>query len=153
MVLKFLHIAFIFGGITLIYGTEILLHRIGRSGDTRAIRTAFSMAKPVVMIGPAMFWIGVAFGLTAGVVNGYNLLAPWLVATYALVGTLLVAGLTITVPWLNRVGALAAAAPDGPASPELSAALHDRTATVLMYVFLVVDVAIVALMVFKPGGG
>ena len=151
MVLKFLHIAFIFGGITLIYGTEILLHRIGRSDDTRAIRTAFGMAKPVATVGPAIFWIGVGFGLTAAVVNGYNLLAPWLVATYALVATLLVAGLTITVPWLNRVGAVAASAPDGPASPELTAALHDRSATVLMYASLVVDIAIVALMVFKPG--
>jgi hypothetical protein len=151
VVLKFLHIAFIFGGITLVYGAEILLHRIGRSGDTRTIRTAFQMAKPVATVGPAIFWIGVAFGLTAAVVNGYNLLAPWLLAAYALVATLLVAGRTITVPWLNRVGTLAAAAPDGPASPELSAALHDRSATVLVYVSLVVDVAIVALMVFKPG--
>ena len=151
MALKFLHIAFIFGGITLIYGTEILLHRIGRSGDTRAIRTAFDMARPVAMAGPAIFWIGIAFGLTAGVVNGYNLLAPWLLATYVLVAALLVAGLTITVPWMNRVGALASAAPDGPASPELSAALHDRSVTMLIYVFIVVDVAILALMVFKPG--
>lgn len=151
MVLKFLHIAFIFGGITLIYGTEIFLHRIGRSGDTRAIRTAFEMAKPLATAGPAIFWIGVAFGLTAGVVNGYNLLAPWLLATYMLVAVLFVAGLTITVPWMNRVGALAAADPDGPASPELTAALHDRSATILMYVFLLADVAILALMIFKPG--
>ena len=151
MVLKFLHIAFIFGGITLIYGTEILLHRIGRSADVGAIRTAFGMAKPVATIGPAIFWIGVAFGLTAAVVNGYDLLAPWLLATYALVAVLLVAALTITVPWMNRVGALAASAPDGAPSPELTAALHNRSATVLMYASLVVDVAIVALMVFKPG--
>lgn len=151
MVLKFLHIAFIFGGITMIYGTEILLHRIGRSGDTRAIRTAFAMAKPVATIGPAVFWVGIGFGVTAGVVNGYNLLAPWLLATYVLVATLMALGLTISVPWMNRVGALAASAPDGPASPELSAALHERSATVLLFVFLVVDVAILALMVFKPG--
>lgn len=151
MVLKFLHIAFIFGGIALIYGTEILLHRIGRSGDTRAIRTAFGMAKPVAAVGPAIFWIGVAFGLAAAVINGYNLLAPWLVGAYVLVAALLVAGVAVTVPWLNRVGALADAAPDGAASPELTAALHDRSATVLMYASIVVDVAIVALMVFKPG--
>ena len=151
MVLKFLHIAFIFGGITLIYGTEILLHRISRSGDTRAIRAAFGMAKPVATAAPAIFWMGVAFGLTAGVVNGYNLLAPWLLATYVLVAALLVSGLTVTVPWMNRVGALAVAAPDGPASPELTAVLHDRSVMVLMYASLVVDVAILALMVFKPG--
>ena len=153
MILKFLHIGFIFGGIALIYGTEILLHRIGRSGDSRAIRTAFAMAKPVATVGPAIFWIGVAFGFTAAVVNGYDLLAPWLLATYLLVAALLILGVTITVPWMNRVGALAAAAPDGPAPPELSAALHERSATVLMYVFILVDVAILALMVFKPGGG
>ena len=151
MVLKFLHIAFIFGGISLIYGTEILLHRIGRSGDTGAIRTAFGMAKPVATAGPAVFWIGVAFGLTAGVVNGYNLLAPWLLATYGLVAVLLVAGVTITVPWMKRVGALAAAAPDGPASPELTTALHDRSVMVVMYASIIVDVAILALMIFKPG--
>lgn len=151
MLLKFLHIAFVFSGITLIYGTEFLLHRIGRSGDTRSIRTAFSMAKPVATVGPAIFWIGVGFGITAGVVNGYNLLAPWLLATYVLVAVLLVAGLTITVPWMNRVGALAAATADGPVSPELAAALHDGRATALMWASIVVDVAIVGLMVFKPG--
>lgn len=151
MVLKFLHIALIFSGIALIYGTEFLLHRIGRSGDTRSIRTAFSMAKPVASVGPAIFWLGVGFGITAGVVNGYNLLAPWLLATYALVAVLLVAGLTITVPWMNRVGTLAAAAPDGPATAELGAALHDARVTALMWASIVVDVVIVALMVFKPG--
>jgi len=150
MLLKFLHIAFIFSGIALIYGTEFVLHRIGRSGDTRAIRTAFAMAKPVGSVGPAIFWVGVAFGLSAAVVNGYNLLAPWLLATYVLVGVLLVAGLTITVPWMNRVGALSAAAPDGTATPELDAALHDRRVSGLMWASIVVDVVIVALMVFKP---
>jgi hypothetical protein len=151
MLLKFLHIGFIFSGIALIYGTEILLHRIGRSGDTRSIRTAFGMAKPVATVGPAIFWVGVGFGITAGVVNGYDLLASWLLATYVLVAILLVAGLTITVPWMNRVAALAAAAADGPASPELAAALHDGRATALMWASIVVDVVIVALMVFKPG--
>ena len=151
MVLKFLHIAFVFSGIALIYGTEFLLHRIARSGDTRAIRTAFRMAKPVGTVGPAIFLVGVAFGLTAAVVNGHNLLAPWLLATYVLFTALLVAGLLISVPWTNRVEALAAGAPDGPAPPELTAALHERSATLLLYVSVVVDIAIVALMVFKPG--
>lgn len=151
MILKFLHIAFVFSGIALIYGTEILLHRIGHSGDTRAIRTSFAMAKPVATAAPAIFWIGVAFGITAGVVNGYNLLAPWLLAAYVLVAVLLVGGLAVTVPWMNRVGALAAAAPDGAPGPELMAVLHDRRVTVLLWLSVVVDVAIVALMVFKPG--
>lgn len=151
MLLKFLHIAFIFSGIALIYGTEIVLHRISRSGDTRSIRTAFGMVRPVATLAPAIFWIGIGFGVTAGIVNGYNLLAPWLLATYVLVAFLLAAGLTITVPWMNRVGALAAAAPDGPASPELDVALHERRATALLWVSIVVDVAILALMVFKPG--
>lgn len=151
MFLKYLHIALIFSGIALIYGTELLLHRIGRSGDTRAIRTAFGVAKPIATLGPGIFWIGVGFGIAAGVVNGYDMLAPWLLAAYALVAILLVAGVTITVPWMARVGSLAAMAPDGPASSELSAALHDRRATFLMYASIVVDFVIVALMVFKPG--
>lgn len=151
MVLKFLHIALIFSGIALIYGTEILLHRIGRTGDTRAIRTAFATARPVAMIAPAIFWLGVAFGLAAGIFNGYNLLAPWLVASYVLVGVLFATGMAITVPWMNRVGALSATAPDGPATPELSQLLHSPTTTRLMYASIAIDLVIVALMVFKPG--
>jgi apolipoprotein N-acyltransferase len=151
MILKYAHIALIFSGIAAIYGTEILLHRIGRSGDTRSIRTAFAVARPVATFGPALFWVGVAFGAAAGVVNGYNMLAPWLLTTYVLVAILLVAGVTITVPWMGRVGSLSAAAPDGPASAELSAALHDRRVNALMYASILVDFAIVALMVFKPG--
>ena len=151
MLLKFLHIGFIFSGIGLVYGTELLLHRISRSADTRTIRNVFSMAKPIGTIAPAIFWVGIAFGLTAGVVNGYNMLAPWLLATYVLVGALMAAGLSITVPWMKRVGALAAAAPDGPASDELMAALHDKRTTNLMWASIVADVVILALMVFKPG--
>jgi O-antigen ligase len=150
MVLKFLHIAFIFGGIALIYGTEIVLHRIGRSGDTRTIRTAFATARPLANLGPAVLWVGIAFGLTAGIVNGYSLLAPWLLASYTLVAALLVTGLTITVPWMNRVGTLAAASPDGAPTPELVGALHDPRVSAVMWGSIVVDVAIVALMVFKP---
>ena len=151
VILKFLHIAFVFSGIALIYGTEFLLHRIGRSNDTQSIRTAFGMAKPIATVAPAVFWVGVGFGIAAGILNGYNLLAPWLLATYVLVAILLVGGLTITVPWMNRVGTLAAAAPDGPAPAELTAVLHDGRVTTLMWASIVVDVAIVALMVFKPG--
>lgn len=152
MILKFLHIALIFSGIALMYGTEVVLHRIARTGDTRAIRTAFATARTVTMIAPAVFWIGVAFGLAAGIFNGYNLLAPWLLATYVLVGTLFAIGIGITVPWMNRVGALAATAPDGPAGGALSALLHSPTTTRVLYASIVIDVVIVALMVFKPGG-
>ena len=151
MVLKFLHIALIFSGIVLIYGTEILLHRIGASGDTGAIRTAFRIARPIAMAGPAVFWTGIAFGVAAAIVNGYDLLAPWLLASYGLVAALLLAGVTITVPWMGRVTSLSAAAPDGPISGELSSALHDRSVTLVLYASIVVDFAIVALMVFKPG--
>jgi hypothetical protein len=151
MVFKFLHIAFIFSAIALVYGTEFILHRIGRSGDTRAIRTAFQITKPVGTLGPVMFSIGIVFGITAGLVNGYNLLAPWLLATYVLVAVIMAAGLTITVPWMNRVGALSAAAPDGAPTAELEAALHDQRVSGLMWASIVVDVVIVALMVFKPG--
>lgn len=151
MVLKYLHIALVFGGIALIYGTEILLHRMGRSGDVRTVRTAFATAKPIANLAPAVFWAGVGFGIAAGVVNGYDMTAPWLLAAYALVASLLVGGVTITVPWMGRVESLAAAAPDGPATPELHAALHDRRPMLLMYASIAVDLAIVALMVFKPG--
>lgn len=151
MILKFLHIALIFSGLALIYGTELVLHRIGQTGDTRAIRTAFATARPVTMAAPAIFWLGVAFGLAAGVFNGYDMLAPWLLASYVLVGALFASGIAITVPWMNRVGAMAAAAPDGPAAPELRGLLHSPTVTRLLWASIVVDFVIVALMVFKPG--
>ena len=151
MLFKFLHIAFIFGAITLVYDTEFILHRIARSGDMGAIRTAFHITKPVGTVAPVIFLIGIAFGLTAGVVNGYNLLAPWLLATYVLVAVIMAAGLTITVPWMNRVGTLSAAAPDGAPTAELEAALDDPRVSRLMWASIVVDVDVVALMVFKPG--
>lgn len=151
MVLKFLHIALVFSGIALMYGTEVVLHRIGRTGDTRAIRTAFATVRPLTMMAPAIFWIGVAFGLAAGIVNGYDLLAPWLITAYVLVAILFGLGIGVTVPWMNRIGALAASAPDGPATPELSEVLHRPMVTRLLYLSVVIDVVIVGLMVFKPG--
>lgn len=151
MVLKLAHIVLIFSGLALIYGTQLVLYRIARSGDAKAIRTAFQTAKPLSSLGPAIFLVGVAFGVAAGVLNGWNLLAPWLVAAYVLVAALMAGGITITMPWMNRVS-VAAASVDGHGSPTgLGDVLRDRRAVGLMYASAAADVCIVALMVFKPG--
>lgn len=151
MILKYLHIALVFSGIVTVVGTEVILHLIARTGDPSAIRTAFRAARRVPIVGSVLFFAGVAFGAAAGFVNGYNMLAPWLLATYALVLAVLAAGLTVSEPWTRRVESLATASADGPASPELHSALHARAPYIVMWMSVAVDFTIVALMVFKPG--
>jgi hypothetical protein len=98
-----------------------------------------------------LFAGGVVFGATAGIVNGYNMLAPWLLATYALVLAVFAGGILVTDPWTRHVESMATASADGPASPELHSAVHARAPYIVMWMSVAVDFTIVALMVFKPG--
>lgn len=44
LIIKFLHIAFMFMAVAVALGPELLLRGIGRSGDVRTIRTGYALA-------------------------------------------------------------------------------------------------------------
>jgi hypothetical protein len=149
-IFKFLHILSMFAAAGVVVGTEFLLHRVAGSGDVRAMRTAFSLARPMNVLAPALFLIGVAFGVVDALTRGFNLFAPWLLIAYALFLTMFALGGAVQGRWIDRVvGAVASSGEGGP-SPELDRVIHDRVATAAMYLSWLLLAGIIFTMVTKP---
>jgi uncharacterized membrane protein len=149
--LLFLHLtgAFLFvGGSVAAAVLRVGALRRKRPSEIALVLRAVRPAVPLIAV-------GLAFVITAGLVLarrlGYELTATWLVATFVLLG------------WIVLVGALAGgqdratrelaerlAQEDDRPSPELSARLRDPLNLGLNASLLLATVAIVALMVWKP---
>ncbi len=147
---KLLHLLAMFSAVGAVVGTEVLLHRVARSGDVRTIRSVFTLAKPLNLVAPVLFLAGAAFGLADAITRGFNLLAPWLVIAYVLFVVMLAIGGSIQGRWIDRIAASAASSEDSAPSAELTQATHDRGATVAMYGSWLLLIGIIFSMVAKP---
>jgi hypothetical protein len=149
-VFKYLHILAMFSAVASVVGTEVLLHRVARSGDLRAIRAAFSLAKPMNLIAPVLFLLGVAFGFLDAITRGFDLFAPWLLIAYVLFVAMFVLGGTVQGRWIERIVAAAASSEGASPSADLQRVIHDRSAAAAMYVSWLLLAAIIFSMVMKP---
>ena len=68
----FLHVLTMFGAVALSGGIDVLLLRIARTRDVRAIRTAFGVHERFAPLIPAFFGVGLLFGLIAIFVERYG---------------------------------------------------------------------------------
>ena len=145
----FLHVLTMFGAVALSGGIDVLLLRIARTRDVRAIRTAFGVHERFAPLIPAFFGVGLLFGLIAIFVEGFDPFQPWLLLAYPLfVAGVLVGALGIG-RWATRVRVASSEAQDG-GSPALDAALDDSTVRPAMVAFWLLIAAIVFVMVTKP---
>ena len=80
----FLHVLTMFGAVALSGGIDVLLLRIARTRDVRAIRTAFGVHERFAPLIPAFFGVGLLFGLIAIFVEGFDPFQPWLLLAYPL---------------------------------------------------------------------
>lgn len=149
-IFKYLHLLTMFSAVGAVVGTEMLLHRVARSGDVRVIRTAFSLARPMNAIAPVLFLLGVAFGFIDAITRGFNLFAPWLLIAYVLFVVMLALGSAVQGKWVDRIAAAASSSEDGSPSPELQRVIHDRAAVIAMYVSWLLLAGIIFVMVVKP---
>lgn len=94
---------------------------------------------------PPLGILGALFGLAAGLLLGFNLLAPWLLIAYGLFALIVLFGGIVSVPYITRLGA---AAREGDATYDELAAGFAAIVLVdaLIYVLIVAD------MVLKPFG-
>ena len=127
-------------------GISILLGRVAGNADPATIHAAFSAARPLSMAG------GIGWVLTAlvggALANAFQLPmnAPWLLGSYAAVAVLILTGFLLHSPWQARV--IAASASPG---PQLQALLHSPMHRIASGVSAVCVLAIVYLMVARPG--
>ncbi len=89
------------------------------------------------------------FGIVAALTGQMNLLAPWLLLSYAaFIGATLI-GLFVTDPWVSRLEAAAASSGAG-TSDALRAVIADPTARVATWTLMALIAILVFLMVVKP---
>ena len=152
LILKFLHVASMFVGVSLVLGLGSLAGLIARTGDVRAIRSSFPIFTRLArFIGP-IFTLGLVFGLATAWTGGFNLLAPWLLIAYVLFVAATALGIAIEGPWQQKVLAAATASPDDVPSSELVLLTHDPRERFAFWATVVILMAFVFDMVFKPFG-
>ena len=151
-IFKYLHIITMFMAVSFSVGPEILLHRIARTREVCTIRNAFRVGQPLGIAVPILFVIGLLFGLTAAFTGGFDFFAPWLILAYIIFAIAFIVSAAITGPWQEKVGMAAAASPDDKPSAELAALIDAKTAQYATWTLAIAIIAIVFVMVTKPGG-
>lgn len=150
IVFKFLHIAMMFTAVAGAVIPEVVLHVVANTRDTRAIATVAHIAERIGKVLPVFFIGGAIFGLLAAWTGQMDFTAPWLIATYVLFVTAIVAGILFSDPWVARLRSAAVASGDAP-SAELIAVIDEPRAKIASAWLMLTILVIISLMVFKPG--
>jgi hypothetical protein len=127
-------------------GAGMLGGRIARTGDARTIHNYFSAVRPFSIAG-GIGWIltGVVGGALAAA-YGLDMMAPWLLGSYAAFTVLILVGFLLHSPWQAKVIA-ASAAPSAELQSLLNAPSH-KIASALSALSIL---ALVFLMTVRPG--
>ena len=152
LVFKYLHILTMFAAVAAAMVPEVVLHALARRRDAAALRGFAPISAATGKLIPLLFVTGLVFGLIAAIAGQFDLLRPWLVASYVIFGVAMVTGGLVTGPWAQRVGSAALATEGDGFSPELEAAVHDSRGMISTVVLMSSLVVLIFLMVVKPGG-
>ncbi|MCC6223863.1 MAG: DUF2269 family protein [Thermoleophilia bacterium] len=116
------------------------------------IAAILSLSRWGVVTGAVGFLLVTAFGLWLVTLGGFGYGADWLVATYVLFGVSNLLG-GVTGRPLKRARLLAErlAASDDPPTDELHRLLRDRPAEILNHLSTALMLAVLVLMVWRPG--
>ena len=148
LVFKFLHIVSMFAAVTLLVGGSITFELAARRRDPHLIRQLGKVLSRVEGVGVLLVIAGVVFGLLTALTGGFDFLDGWLIVAYVLTIALFILGPMESV-FAGRVIKAAEASGDT-VSAELEAQLADRRGLALGLLSVVLYVAIIADMVFKP---
>lgn len=149
----FLHIAAMFGAVMVTVGGALMATWAIRRRDLEGLRTYFRMAPRIDALGGLLFLAGIVLGFINAWVIGWDLLASWLIAAYVLVVLIIIVGGAMG-PYLLRVKAALAASDKldrDQVSEGLEAQLKRPNATIGSIVLILLIVAVIHDMVFKPG--
>ena len=149
--LKFLHILLMFAAVAATVLPEVVLHLVANTRDPRAIRTFGLITARIGKVTPVLFISGAVFGLLAAWSGSLDFFKPWLIGAYVLFVAATAIGIAFSDPWAARVTALAGDNDMEGVSPDLEAAITDGRAKFWSAVLMAILVAMIFLMVFKPG--
>jgi uncharacterized membrane protein len=150
IVWKFLHIAAMFGAVSIFIGQGLLSAGIARTGDVRAIRRALAAEARFQPTGAALFVLGIIFGVVTALTGEFDLTAPWLLIAYGLVLVTLVTGIAYHGPRGKKLQTLAEASSENELSAPLRALIDAPSARVVVALDSLIWLAIIYVMVVKP---
>lgn len=150
IVWKFLHIAAMFGAVSIFVGQGMLSAGIARTGDVRAIRRALAAEARFQPAGGALFLLGIVFGFVAALTGDFDLTAPWLLTAYGLVAMTIVIGIVYHGPRGKNLQTLAEASSENELSAPLRGLIEAPSARVVVALDSLIWLAIIYVMVAKP---
>jgi hypothetical protein len=145
------HILVMFTAVSFSVGGGLVMGRIIRTADVPTIRRALAAASPVLRWIGALFGLGALLGLAAAFAGQFNVLAPWLIASYVLFVLAGYIGGNVVGAWMRRVGMAAGQSPLEEPSPDLRAAIDDPRGRWGEWATWAILAVFIVLMVFKPG--
>jgi uncharacterized membrane protein len=151
LIWKFLHIACMFGAVTIIAGSGLVTGRVLRGGNVPAIRRVLAAERRLTnLVGAPLLVAGIVFGFIAALTGGFDLTAQWLILAYVLVAVNFVNGIGFYDPHAKRLAAAAEASVETTPSAELRALIESPRTWIVPGLDLVLWVAIIFVMVMKP---
>lgn len=147
---KFLHIASMFGAVSIFVGQGLLSARVASMGEVRAIRRIVAAEERFGPLGGGLFVLGIVFGIVTALTGQMDLTAPWLLISYVLVLVILVTGIGFHGPRARKLQALADASPDDQPSDELRTLIEAPGARIVSAVDGLIWLALIYAMVAKP---
>ena len=145
--LKFLHVAAVIGVFSIQVASDLYFQRVARSGSTEAVARLGTAIRRRGPIEATIFEIAVVLGILTAIFGGFDLLAPWLVASYAIIVVSVVFALRYTAAPFSAI-LDAAAAGDAAA---MERAVNARARRIALAGTLILYASLVFLMVVKPG--
>lgn len=144
IILKFLHVAFMFFGVALAIGPSALLVQMLGSSDAQTLRATLPRTRRIFQLSTACYGLGVLSGLATAVTGELDLRAPWLLDAYVLVALLGADGILFD-RWTKR-----AARDLERADARAAHRMRDRAPFYYLSAMIVLVAAIVYVMVAKP---
>jgi uncharacterized membrane protein len=146
VLLKFLHVAAVIGVFSIQIASDLYFQRVTRSGSTEAVARLGAAIRQRGVVEALIFEIAVALGLLTAIFGGFNLLAPWLLMSYAMIVIVIVFALTYAAKPFSAI-LEAAEAGDAVAMAAAASAPARRLA---LAVPIILYGLLVFLMVTKP---
>jgi hypothetical protein len=82
---KYAHVATMFAAATIQVGADLYFLKVAEDGDAQTTaRLGHAVRRRGPITGPILE-IGIAFGVITALIGGFNLLAPWLLASYIVI--------------------------------------------------------------------
>ncbi len=94
ILLKFLHVAAVIAVFSIQIASDLYFQRVTASGSTEAVAKLGAAIRKRGFVEAVIFEIAVVLGLLTAIFGGFNLLAPWLLMSYAVIAIVLVFAIT-----------------------------------------------------------